>query len=373
MLKINASEKLPTPKFPLHPKFGTAFTPHVLQIDIDESSNAPLTARIVPLKQGETFTASSVVFHYGQSIFEGMKAFRQKDGSVAIFRPDLHAKRFMQSAEKLAMPIIGEEIFIKALEEFIRFEKDCVPSEPQHALYIRPLMIAREEIVKVGKATHYSFYVITCVVGSYFAGGQGKPAKVLVCREFVRAVPGGGLGEAKTSANYAASLAPQAHGESLGCDQVLYLDGVVHDFVDELGGMNFFVVRKSKQKSGSGTAITEIVTPSLNGAILHGVTRRSLMELAPVLGFKAVEEKISFNQLIADIKNGEVTEAFACGTAAVIHSIGEFVIQDTKTSEAISVKLPESTPVAKKLYETLTGIHHGEVSLPTSQNWLHKI
>ncbi len=360
MIDIKTQPKLSAPTYPENPKFGTAFTPHLLQMDIEAGVKGPYLAAIKYLNEGEKFTPASVVFHYGQSIFEGLKAYRQKDGSVAIFRLDLHAKRFMKSAEKLAMPIIGEEVFIKAVEEFVRFESESVPSLPNHALYLRPLLIARDEIVKVGKSKNYSFYVLSCVVGSYFPGGQAKPAKVLMCREFVRAIPGGGLGEAKTAANYAASLAPQAHAEAAGCDQVLYLDAIHHDFIDELGGMNFFMVKGN-----------EIITPELNGAILRGVTRQSLLEIAPTLGLKASEKKLSFTQMVKDIQSGIVTEAFACGTAAVIHSIGEFSIQEKQGGPLSQVRLPSATPVAAKLLEAIQHIQRGEIKAPGQ--WLRKV
>lgn len=360
MLEIKILETKSTPQYPSNPKFGTAFTPHIMQWDIDTSQNdfgGP--AEVKAMATGERFTTSSVIFHYGQSIFEGMKAFRQKDGSVGIFRADLHARRFMKSAEALAMPVISEADFLFLLKEYVRIEKDSVPDLENHALYLRPLMIARDEIVKVGRSKKYSFYILACVVGSYFAGGVAKPARVLVCKEFVRAVPGG-LGEAKTAANYAASLAPQSHAEKNGCDQVLYLDAIHHDFVDELGGMNFFIVRNG-----------ELVTPALNGSILRGVTRQSLLEIAPSLGLKAREEKLSFSQIIKDIESGAVTEAFACGTAAVIHSIGEFLFQEKKSDKPASIKLPQKAPVATKLLEHLKKIQRGEIAAP--DKWIFKI
>ncbi|MBK9294182.1 MAG: branched-chain amino acid aminotransferase [Oligoflexia bacterium] len=352
MLKIEIKNRLPTPQYPQNPKFGTQFTPHLLQIDLQEGQT-DFNAVIRASQDTEPFRASTVVLHYGQSIFEGMKAFRQKNNTVAIFRADLHAKRFMHSARMLAMPEIGEDVFLQALKEYVRFEKESVPQLEDHALYLRPLMIARDEIVKVGKSKKYSFYILGCVVGSYFSGGQAKPAKVMVCKEFVRAVPGG-LGEAKTAANYAASLAPQAFAEKHGCDQVLYLDGIEHKFVDELGGMNFFIVRNGN----------ELCTPKLNGSILHGVTRQSILEIANSLGLKPKEEKLSFDEILEQIKSGVVTEAFACGTAAVIHSIGEFLFLTKKSDAPNSIKLPSETPVGQKLLSELKQIQRGIKKAP---------
>jgi branched-chain amino acid aminotransferase len=357
MLKITKCEKLPRVEYKSHPRFGTIFSPHMLRMHIDNENVEDLTAEIVPFGS-ESFKPSLIALHYGQSIFEGMKVFRQKDGGVAAFRADLHASRFMFSAEKLAMPLFSEEIFLKCLKEFMEFESESVPSEEDHALYIRPLMFGRDEVVKVGRSKSYSFYILGSIAGSYFQGAAAKGARILVNKQFVRAFPGG-LGEAKTAGNYAASLGPQAYAATLKCDQVLYLDAIKHEFIDELGGMNFFMVKDG-----------ELVTPPLRGTILHGVTRRSILEIAPTIGLKAKETSISFSEMLRDMAEGRVTEAFACGTAAVVHSIGEVVAQDTVGGSYTEHKFSANTPIATKVFETLKGIQRGQIRAPG--DWLFK-
>jgi branched-chain amino acid aminotransferase len=256
------------------------------------------------------------------------------------------------------MPEVPEDVFLKCLKEYMEFESESVPSEPDHSLYIRPLLIARDEIIKIGRSKTYSFFIMSAVAGSYFPGGLSKPARVLVNREFVRAFPGG-LGEVKTAGNYAASLLAQSYAEKYSCDQVLYLDALKHDAIDELGGMNFFMVRNG-----------EVVTPSLEGTILSGVTRRSILDLAPTLGFKAKEARISFSEMVAEIKSGRVTETFACGTAAVIHSICDLVIQDKTDGPTETVSLPKTFPVATKLLETLQAAQRGNHPVPSG--WLFR-
>jgi branched-chain amino acid aminotransferase len=356
-MEIKRCAPKPKASYPLNPKFGTAFTPHMFRMDIRPDQPMGSGAEIVPYAP-ELFSPSAVVFHYGQAVFEGLKAFAQADGSVGIFRPDLHAVRFAGSCARLAMPVVPESIFLEAVRSFVEFEKESVPKEPNHSLYLRPLLIARDEIVKVGASKSYTFYVLGCVVGNYFAS-KLTPARLLVNRQFVRACPGG-LGEAKTAANYAISLAPQAHAEKHGFDQVLYLDAIHHDAIDELGGMNFFMVRNG-----------ELVTPALNGCILNGVTRRSILEIAPKLGLRGREETISFDQMRRDIAAGVVTEAFACGTAAVVHPIGEFGVQETMAGPIEKVALPDQYPVALKLLETLKAMHTGRAPAPGS--WVTRI
>jgi branched-chain amino acid aminotransferase len=296
--------------------------------------------------------------HYGQSIFEGMKAYKQKDGSVAAFRVDLHAARFKKSAEKMAMSSLPEDVFTKCVMEFVKFEQESVPGEPDHSLYLRPLLFAKDEIVKLGPGTKYTFYVMGTIAGKYFAASGITPAKVLVNKQYVRAFPGG-TGEAKTAGNYAASLSPQAHAISLGCDQVLYLDANQHDNIDELGGMNFFMIRGK-----------DLVTPALSGAILNGVTRRSILEMATTWGLNPKEETISFTQLVDDIRSGKVTECFACGTAAVVHPIGTFVVEEKVGGERFEVQLPKEFPLGIKILDTLQQVQRGQ--LPAPGNWIFK-
>lgn len=356
-VSITKCEKLPKVAYSPNPKFGTIFSPHMLRMNYTAETK-DFEAEIVPF-QSEMMAPSTLVLHYAQSIFEGLKAYRQKDGSVAIFRPDLHATRFYKSAQKLAMAPLPEDIFMKCLMEFVNFEQESVPSEPEHSLYLRPLLFARDEIVKLGPSKKYTFYIMSTIAGKYFSASGITPAKVLVNKKYVRAFPGG-TGEAKTAGNYAASLMPQAHAISLGCDQVLYVDAVKHDFVDELGGMNFYAVKGN-----------QLMTPTLTGAILNGVTRRSILELAPSLGLTATETPVSFNQLVSDIKSGVVKECFACGTAATVHPIGEFLVEEDIGSTPVQVKLSPDFPVALKVLDAVQKVQRGYIQAPG--DWLFKV
>jgi branched-chain amino acid aminotransferase len=358
MLKFKYCHRHSKPEYSPNPKFGTVFAPHMLEMKIMADGSYDPTAEIVPFAD-EMFSPGTLVFHYGQSVFEGMKAFRQQNGGVAVFRADLHAKRFAKSAERMAMPTLSEKVFLDCIREYVAFEQESVPNEPDHSLYLRPLMIAADRMVKVGRSKIYKFYILGCIAGSYFAGGTLKGAKVLVNRQYVRAFPGG-LGEAKTAANYAASLYPQMQAEKLGCDQVLYLDAIQHEYIDELGGMNFFMVR-------NGT----LVTPALNGAILNGVTRRSILDIASLLKIEAREEKISFTDFKKGVESGAITEAFACGTAAVVSPLGEIMYQESAQATPQSIKLSPDFAVAARIGELLKSIQRG--AAPAPGDWLLRV
>ncbi len=354
-VKIKRCEKLPPVHFTPHPLFGAVFAPHILRMNLHLDGTNDFNAEIKPLED-EPFSPTSSVLHYGQSIFEGMKAFRQKDGRVGVFRADKHATRFRNSARRMVMADVPEDVFLKCIQEYTAFVADNVPSEPDHSLYLRPLLIAADHKIKVGAAQSYIFYIMSSIAGGYFGGAKPKRARVMVNRQFVRAYPGG-LGEAKTAANYAASIWPQRLAAQRECDQVLYLDALHHDFIDELGGMNFFAVRGK-----------ELLTPVLNGCILDGVTRRSLLEVAPALGLKPVETQLSFTDLRKQIQTGKITETFACGTAAVVSPIGEFLFQDTLEAQPELISLPEQNPATQQLLSHLKGIQHGEIKAPG--NWI---
>lgn len=355
MLQIQKCERRRQPTYSPHPKFGSIFSAHMLRMDFSSETEAEWNAEIIPYGP-ESVAPSNVTLHYGQSVFEGLKAYRQHNGSVAMFRADLHARRFAQSAARMAMPRLPEEIFLECLKTYVAFESDFVPSHEGHSLYLRPLLIGRDEIIKVGRSKMYSFYILSTIAGSYFHSGEMKPARVLVNREYVRAYPGG-MGEAKTAANYAASLYPQTVAEKLGCDQVLYLDGSKHENIDELGGMNFFVVEGKR-----------LITPRLNGCILNGVTRKSILELAPSLGLEPIETELKFSDVADGIRAGRIREAFACGTAAVVSPIGELVYLENEKSKPQNITLQNDFSTAKMLLESLSKIHRGQKSAPG--NWL---
>lgn len=359
MLEIKKCSKRPPVQYGPHPKFGTTFAPHMLKMSLTLGGQSKYQAEILPY-QAEPMLPGTSVLHYGQSIFEGMKAFKQADGSIGIFRPDLHAKRFKASAHRMVMAEMPEEIFVQTLKEYVDFERESVPGEKDHALYLRPVLLATDNQIKMGASKNYSYYVMSTVVGNYFgAEGAMKPARVLVNRQFVRAYPGG-MGEAKTASNYAAGVLPGKIATSKECDQVLYLDAVHHDFIDELGGMNFFAIQRNK-----------LVTPELNGCILRGVTRQSLLEIAPRLGLEPVEKKMSFTELIKSIESGETTEMFACGTAAVVQPIGEFLFTETVEGTPRSIKPAGAPKVALQLLDMLTKIQRGAEKAPG--DWIVKV
>jgi branched-chain amino acid aminotransferase len=310
-----------------------------------------LQAEIKPYGE-EPMAPSTVALHYGQSIFEGLKAYRLSSGGVGIFRLDLHAKRFANSCRIMSMPVLPPEIFEQLVTEYVAFEKESVPGLPDHSLYLRPVMFGVDKLIKMGRAKTYHFYVLSSLAGGYFQGKSVVGAKVLVNRQFVRAYPGG-LGEAKTAANYAASLGPLAYAAEQGCDQLLYLQAADHDHIDELGGMNFFAVRGDT-----------LITPSLTGTLLDGVTRRSILELAPSLGLKGREEPISFTRLMEEIASGAVTECFACGTAAVVQPLAELLYQEKAGGPSKPVRLPQDFPVSAKIHEQLRKLQRGAIKAP---------
>jgi branched-chain amino acid aminotransferase len=285
------------------------------------------------------------VLHYAQQVFEGLKAHRLHDGQIALFRPEKHGERLDRSAARLCMPAIGPELFHDAIFTLIGLERAWVPACGKGSLYIRPTIIATEAVLGVRVSATFLFYVIVGPVGPYFPTGF-KPVKIYVEPSYVRSAVGS-IGAAKSAGNYAASLLPGKTAHDKGCDQVLFLDALEHRYLEELGGMNVFCVRDGA-----------LLTPPLSGSILPGVTRASILELAPRLGIKAEERPIALDELLADIESGSVTEMFAAGTAAVVTSIGSLIVKD----RVVRVTGDQVGPVAARLYEQLSRIHRGEVA-----------
>ncbi|MEU2110497.1 branched-chain amino acid aminotransferase [Streptomyces sp. NPDC019507] len=291
-----------------NPGFGRHFTDHMVTIKWTEGRgwhDAQLTP-YAPL----SIDPANMTLHYAQEIFEGLKAYRRPDGSVATFRPDANARRFQLSARRLAMPELPVETFIEACDALVQQDKAWVPQHGGEAsLYLRPFMFANEVGLGVRPANEYLFIVIASPAGPYFPGGV-KPVSVWLSENYVRAVPGG-IGFAKTGGNYAASLLAQAEAAAKGCDQVVWLDALEHRTVEEMGGMNLYFVYGDR-----------IVTPELTGSLLAGITRDSLLALARDLGYESEEGRITTDQWKRDTENGTLTEVFACGTAAVITPVG---------------------------------------------------
>ena len=298
------------------------------------------------------------VLHYGQAIFEGFKAYHQPDGHIRTFRPEANAHRFNQSARRLAMPEIPEALFLEAADLLIRTEKDWVPKAIGESLYLRPFMIATEAALGIKPATEYIFSILASPAGAYFPQGV-KPVTVWISDDYVRAAPGG-TGAAKCAGNYAASLVAQAQAKGEGCDQVVWLDAVHRRYIEEMGGMNIMFVYKEKGE-------TVIVTPELTGTLLPGITRVSLLQLAKDLGFKSEERRVTVEEWEAALLEGRMTEAFACGTAAVITPIG--AVKSKKGEWVINNR--ETGPVAAKMREALLNLQHGVN--PDTYGWMHTV
>jgi len=288
------------------------------------------------------------VFHCGQMIFEGTKAYLRPDGNINLFRVEKNAERFNVSARRLAMPAVDIDQHIQAIAELVKLERGWVPKQDGAALYIRPVMLAIENTLEVRGSHNFLHYIILSPVAPYFAGGF-KPVSVLVSDDYVRTVRGG-TGEAKTPGNYAGSLAGTDKALAAGYQQVLWLDGVERRYVDEVGAMNIAFVYGGKH----------IRTPMLSGAILRGVTRDSLLTLAPDLGYAVTEDRIDINEVIRDLRSGEITEAFGMGTGAVIAPVGRLHYQGSDHS----FESAEAGPVARRLFKTLTDIQYGRVADP---------
>lgn len=300
----------------------------------------------------------TAALHYAQSIFEGLKAYAQPDGSVATFRPEANAARFVRSAQRLAMPPVPEEAFLAAVDALVDADRDWVPTGPDQTLYLRPYQLASESFLGVRPAHEYLFLVVASPAGAYFPRGV-RPVSVYVSEDYVRAAPGG-TGDVKCAGNYAASLLPQQEASALGCDQVVYLDAVEKRYIEELGGMNLFFVL------GSGDD-AELVTPELSGTLLPGITRDSLITLARELGHRVTERKYSLEEWRRGVLDGTVTETFACGTAAVITPVGEV---KARTGD-FTVGDGEPGPLTTRLRAALLDIQHGRVA--DTHGWLHRV
>lgn len=333
--------------------FGRFFSDHMFVQDYDAERGGWQEGSVVPYAPFSIDPAAAAL-HYGQAMFEGMKAFRQKDGSVSIFRPRMHAERMRRGAPRLCMPCPEPEPFIEAVKTLVTTDIDWVPSEPNTALYIRPTLIATEGFLGVRPSNKYTFFIITSPVGSYYGGGL-RPVKIWVEREQTRAARGG-IGAAKAAANYVASLHAAVRAKKAGYEQVLWLDSNRHELVEEVGTMNFMAVIGD-----------ELVTPPLSDSILAGVTRDSVLALAPSLGLKAKERPLSLAEIVEKNKTGELKEAFGCGSAAVISPVGELAIGDEK----LVIGTGETGPIARSLYDAITGIQRG--ARPDEHGWLERI
>ena len=332
--------------------FGKIFTDHMFIMEYSDAEGWH-NARIEPF-HNLTLHPASTVFHYGAEIFEGLKAYRRPDGGVQLFRPIENARRMINSAERLRLPQFREEDFLQILDTFVSLEQDWVPSAPGTSLYLRPFLFGNDETLGVHSIHHAMFVLIASPVGSYYASGI-NPVRIMIESDDVRAVRGG-TGYAKCGGNYAASNRAGENAEKLGFSQVLWLDGVERKYIEEVGAMNVMF------RFGD-----EIATPALTGSILPGVTRKSCIELLRADGWTVNERLISIDELEDAMKTGRLTEAWGCGTAAVVSPIGELSYK----GESFSVGGGKIGEVTQKLYDTLTGIQWGK--LPDTHGWIHKI
>ncbi|MGH3326960.1 MAG: branched-chain amino acid aminotransferase [Streptomycetales bacterium] len=339
------------------PGFGRVFTEHMVMLRWT-AGRGWHDAQLRPYGAIELDPAT-MALHYGQIIFEGLKAYRQADGGIAAFRPYENARRFQRSARRLAMPELPEQLFVSALETLVRQDRDWVPSEPGHSLYLRPYMFATEIGLGVNNpSSEYLCIVIASPAASYFPRGV-KPVSVWLSEDYTRAAPGG-TGEVKCAGNYAAGFLAQAQAVENGCDQIVWLDAAERRWVEEMGGMNLFFV----YGEGAGA---RLVTPSLTGTLLPGVTRDSLLTLGPELGFPAGEGRITVDEWRQANLDGSISEVFACGTAAVITPVGSV----RGATQSWTIGDGEPGVVTTRLREALLDIQYGTGADPHS--WRHRL
>jgi len=325
--------------------FGTLFTDYMFNMDYDLQKGWH-NPRIEPY--GSIVMDPATMFlHYGQGIFEGLKAYRTESGQIQLFRPQENIARLNRSCRRLCIPEVDENFALDALKQLIAMEKDWVPGAPETSLYIRPTIIAMDPFLGVRASHTYRYFIILSPVGAYYPEGF-NPIKILVTSDYVRAVRGG-VGEAKTPGNYAASLLAGAQAHDAGYTQVLWLDGVEQKYLEEVGSMNIFFVIDD-----------EIITPELNGSILPGVTRKSVIELAKHWNEKVSERKISIDELMQAHASGRLKEVFGAGTAAVISPVGQIKYND----QVITVNDNQTGPVAKKYYQAITDMQYGKAEDP---------
>lgn len=334
---------LPEAENPL--TFGTIFTDHMFVMDYEEGKGW-IDPRIIPY-QPIQLDPSAMVFHYGQEMFEGMKAYKTEEGRILLFRPDKNIQRANNTNKRICIPEIPEDDFLQAIKEIVKIDSNWIPTKEGTSLYIRPFIIATDPFLGVRPSNTYKFIIILSPVGAYYPEGL-NPVKIWIEDEYVRAVRGG-LGEAKAGANYVASLKAQVKAHEAGYSQVLWLDGVERKYIEEVGAMNIFFKIK-------GT----VVTPKLNGSILPGVTRQSCIDLCKSWGLKVEERKISAKELFDAAKDGSLEEVWGTGTAAVISPVGNL----REGEVDVQIKDGGIGELSQKLYDTITNIQLGKIEGP---------
>lgn len=337
-----------------NPGHGDSFTQHMISMDWSETEGWS-TPTVAPV-ENLSIHPGMIGLHYGQVIFEGLKAHRRTDGSMVVFRPRDHARRFQSSARRLAMPELPEDVFVELVDRLVSMDQVSLSTDPSHSIYLRPLMFATDTSLMLRPSRTYRFLLMAFVAGGFF-GEDVDSVSVFVSRDYARAFPAG-TGDVKIAGNYAPSFLAQRQAEEAGCQQVVWLDATERRYVEEMGGMNMFFVR------GRGPG-AEIVTPELTGTLLPGVTRRTLLNMAERLGYTAKEERITVDRWRAECESGEISEVFACGTAAVVTAVGQ--VRDGDDGWGIGDGRPG--PVTRALRKALVDLHHGE--LDDIEGWLH--
>jgi len=337
------------------PGFGQHFSDHMVRISW-EKERSWHNAQVLPYGP-ISLNPAAAVLHYGQEVFEGLKAYRHADGSIWAFRPQANGLRLQRSAQRLALPELPLELFIASLKQLINIDHDWVPRGGESSLYLRPFLIGDEAYLGVRASHKASYYLIASPAGAYFSGGI-SPVSIWLADNYARAAGKGGTGAAKCGGNYAASLLPQMQAQAQGCSQVLFLDPVEGRYLEELGGMNVFLVYGEKNT---------LVTPSLTGSILEGITRDSILQLARDRGMHIEERKILLSEWVDGVRSGEITEIFACGTAAVITPIGQLKGENLSVGEANAAP----GPITLSLRQALTDIQYGRA--PDPHGWMQQL
>lgn len=348
-IQYNIKERTSKVVLPESLGFGKIFTDHMFEMDYNEKKGWH-NPSIQPVQDLPIHPASMFI-HYGQAVFEGLKAFQQKSGDIVIFRADKHFERLNNSSRRICIPEISVNFAIEALKKLINVDRDWIPTKRGDSLYIRPFIYGSDPFLGVKPAKEFKFIILLSPVGAYYPEGF-KPVKILVTDEYVRAVRKG-LGECKTPANYAASLLAGQEAVKKGFTQVLWLDGVEQKYIEEVGTMNIFINLKD-----------EIVTPKLNGSILPGITRRSVIEILKEWKMNIVEREITINEVVNAYEKGNLVGVFGTGTAAIISSIGWLTYKDKQ----MILNGGKPGELDKKLFDELTSIHYGLKE--DKRNWI---
>jgi branched-chain amino acid aminotransferase len=331
--------------------FGEVFSDHMFMLDYRDSRwQSP---RILPFGTIEV-SPSLCTLHYGQAVFEGLKAFYRQDGTISLFRPERYHARLNRSNQRLCIPALDWELFIEGLKELLKLDQGWVPKKRGYSLYIRPFIFATDNFLGVHVSKTYLFMIITSPVGAYYKEGM-NPVRLITSGEYVRAVKGG-VGAAKTPGNYAASLLPAEEAQKKGFTQVLWLDGIENRYVEEVGTMNIFFVIDGG-----------LVTPPLEGSILGGITRETVLELGRSWGIPVTERRIAIDEVLVEAKRGKLTEIFGTGTAAVISPVGWVQHKD----ELVTINNGATGTISQRLYDEITGVQYGEK--PDQFGWCYPI